>query len=210
MLTAAASVACAQGVPIDDFESYADQSAFEGVWLLRAAGNVLVTGSTGHSGANYVEMTVSAAENWRSISVTPTDADPWTLDFWIRPRVAGQNRHYMRLDDNTAGNIAALGQYNTPASTGWFARLLGGPSWVAIGGTRVVDTWTHLQAVMKTTTMDCFENGAFLMTLTKSADFGTLTEFEFGDTLTSTPGSDDVDDVGLVQGNLFVEEWSLY
>lgn len=212
-----AAGAFAQGFAVDNFDGYADQAALDAVWANDTAGVILKT-DTGHSGANYVQTPTTAARKTRSINVTPTDASPTVVDFWIRVPSTGLGRTWIQIGDTAGANIVQYGINNGTAGTaGWSARIVGGAptpdsNFSFVGTTtRPANTWVNLKFEMKSKDVNFYENGTLVGTKSRtSSNWPAMTLVKIGSNLSSTITADydDLQVTGTAAAG--VSDWSMY
>lgn len=210
-------LAYSQAVPIDTFESYADNAALSAVWTDQVPGTTLQTTSgDGANGSNkFVRLTAAADRRYYSgtLSLTPTDTSLATLDYWYRqPLGATLNREYCNVNSSLLGaDIVAIGNYNSATGTEFFGRVNGGggPSWGKIGGTRLDNTWQHLQAQIGTRDVKFYVDGVQTGTQSRTTtDHPAYTALFIGSNLSSA-STVDVDNVGFIAGS-GVSDWDVY
>jgi hypothetical protein len=211
------SPASAQTFFTEDFESYADDAAFDAAWNAGSATALTLKTDGGHNGSNYAEHPAAAVRQGKSFATkTPTDAAPLVLDFWIRPNSALQERGTIGLGNGTT-SIAPLlevGVYpTTPASAGWEARLVNGAptpaSWAPVGGTRVPGEWTNLKVIVQSKDAVFYENGVKLATFSRTTTNFTAMNVVYIGTALSSAATTDFDDI-VISTTSSVNDWSVY
>lgn len=214
-----ASAASAQATILtENFDSYTDQAAFAAAWAYGNAQGLEFQTDGGHSGSNYVRhpLTLQRQGILFPAPVTPTDAAPMVVDFWIRVPTTQAGRVTVGVGSLTASAVtpvAEMGVYNAQVGNGWHFRLnLGAPvpsGWTHVGGTRVANTWTNLKYVIKTRDIDFYENGVHLGSAARTAsDFPELNGIYVGAGVSSVMHVD-VDSI-VVSTTSNVSDWSMY
>jgi hypothetical protein len=186
VLLAAAWAASAATIIQDDFESYADQAAFEAAWPPVSAGNAGTwSNAQAYSPTHSVffPKTPATKNDFRNFAETvATDANPLEYSFRFYDSVVQNARNYVQLSDDvptTNGQLVAIGNYNaTPGATGaqmnryYSARVLGvvgggtAPGWFLMtddpnsttNGYRTVG-WHEFKMVIKSDVIDFLVDG---------------------------------------------------
>jgi len=205
---------------IDNFDSYADQAAFNAAWPSVYAGSSMnllqgydhTTGST-----NSVNGVVSANYTMRNYRDMPplaaTNANPVTFSFWVQlgdPNNTGA-RNYCELRAYSGGGygqgalvgLIAMGVYNAAVpTTNWSVRTLTdngaggmtGESWKATNIARAAG-WHELKAVIGDTTINYYVDG--VLAWTAPATPTTWTTVVLGSGLTSNGMDAAFDDLSV-------------
>lgn len=214
-----ASAASAQATILtENFDSYTDQAAFAAAWDFGNTRNLELRTDGGHTGPNYVRHPTAAARQAIQFpSVTPTDAAPLVVDFWVRVHSLTLGATPLGLGQPTASNVTAIleyGPYFSPAAgEGWRARVTtGAPNptgWVHIGGQRVVDQWTNLKIIVNSTEAHFYENGVRLGQIARTLNnFPAISGVYIGVNSANTQIVD-YDSI-VVSTTSNVSDWSMY
>lgn len=213
LATALASVGCfawGAGLAQDTFEGYADQAAFVASWP-GTTPCTLGTDGQGYAGsAKYAIQNATAQRCTKAISLTPTDDQPVTFEYFVKiPAAASNSRHFCNIA-NGATYMVTMGYYNT---AGWSTRVLPGPSWQSTGANTGGD-WVGLKAVITSSNVNFFVNDTALISVptTTGSQFGEFTAVNLGSALSSSGGmSGFYDNISVVQANKAgVGDWNLY
>lgn len=209
----------------DNFDSYADQTAFNASWnATDAAGARLnLKTSGGYSGSNYLSHdTTSNMRSSKAIDLTASDSAPVVASFWTRVSNTDKGgRSYLQIEAN-GSNFVTLGAYNNPDPlVGWGGRAFsaGAGNWTAIGGTRydVVEgvnqfNWRHMKVVIKEKEVTFFQNDTQIGTsITPTNAWPKFVTLRIGFSLgTATPVAVDYDDVNIQNAPSGVTDWNVY
>lgn len=174
-------VGAANAAMMDDFESYANQAAFEATWIptspptsMNLLSGLDHTTGTGKS-VNGVAAVNYQYRNYRNLddlaAYAPTDATPVTFEFWMMlgdpANTGARNYNELRAYEGDGYNqggllqLIAMGVYNGAApTTNWTFRTLygwttGTASWTA-GSIARSAGWHKLTAILKETTVDYY------------------------------------------------------
>lgn len=195
----------------ENFDSYADTAALNGVWTEDSAGYTLMTDG-GHSGANYVRTgTTAAGRLSHAINVTATDDAPVEASFWTRVSGTSSGRSYLQLDLSASWRYIAYGQYNNPGGGVWNLRVSNGDTtgdWAATTVDQVADTWTHLKIIIEKNRARFYVNDVQVYEETRATDMQEITAVRLGFAGSSVI-SVDYDDL-LIRQVSSVNDWNLY
>ncbi|MFH1745642.1 MAG: PEP-CTERM sorting domain-containing protein [Planctomycetota bacterium] len=168
-------VATASADWFDDFDSYADQPAFDAVYTqLYPAVPLMLDQSMGYSdgqsvnpGPDNVNYTVRAYKNFGE-EVAGTDANPLVFEFMYHMDIADHwhTREYIELrgyegagyGDGGLMELIALGCTSSGVDTTVYnARILSGENWVNTTTAKVAD-WVKLSAVITSSAVEVYVN----------------------------------------------------
>lgn len=128
----AASSASASIIMQDDFESYADQTAFQTAWPVQTAPGLELNNTVAHSGVQSAFSNgANGRRNWRSLpsAQTGSNANPLLAEFWMNvPAVNSNARQYSEIrsyagDACNAGaleDLFAIGMSNAIVGASFF------------------------------------------------------------------------------------------
>lgn len=178
VILAFASTASAGVVWFDDFDSYADQAAFDAVYTqIYPAVPLLLDQTMGYSDGQSVNP-LGPNNNYErraymnlGAEFAGTDEDPLVFEFMMHVNDATDwwTREYIELrgytgegyGDGDLEELIALGCTSSGVNTDLYnARVLTGLNWFDTTTAKVAD-WVLLTAEIKTDTVDIFVNGAF-------------------------------------------------
>ncbi len=179
----------AQTVFYDNFDSYADQAAFNAVWNVGiAGGGVILSSDQAYSGSQSAHQDLTGKAS--GIDITPvsgSDAAPieWSFRFYDSTQEANL-RQFATIRDNSPAlaQLVAIGAYNDTTLTKnlftgesvtaadlntYYACRVAfapGPNWFILNtegaGTRSTG-WHEIKAVFSDTTVDIYVDGALGM-----------------------------------------------
>ena len=226
VLAALAIPASAAVILQDNFDSYADQAAFEAAWPKTAATTGSSTLSTEqiHSAAYSVKTLTTGSgtltqSNYRNFGVEAdgSDAQPLVADFWMY-WVSGATRTFNAIraysgagfGQGTLDQICAIGAYNAVTAPGevfngnkWQGRVAfgSGVGWFnldAAGSPNRSEGWHKFSVVVKSSTVDFLVDDV----LGRSFSRGTITTFDtfvIGSGLSSAGFAAYTDDLNIEQ-----------
>ncbi len=210
----------AQGLPLEDFESYPDQAAFIQTWIPASGTDITLQTSD----TKFARHGLTASRSYRLFDtpLTPSDSAPVVVEFQIRvPESAQAGRATAGIGVVSGGAVSPvidIGVYNNIVTAGWSARTNGGApdpagttSWHAIGGTRTPGVWTQMKAILESRRVRFYVEGATepTMTVTRTAsDFPALNAAIIG-TNTSSVHTVDFDNFTIYVTSS-VSDWSVY
>lgn len=222
-MCAIACTASAAEVLTESFEGFADQAALNASWSIGGT-NIQLKTDGGHTGNNYIRHPIATFRQGRGItSVTPTDAAPLVIECWIRPVTgttsAADGRGVAGLGNGTTtiSPIVEMGNYNalSPDDNGFEARIVGGTptpaSWAAIGGTRTLNGWSKLKAVIKSKDVNFYVDDVLATTTFSrtASNFGAINQVYLG-VNAATSVETDFDDFHIYTDTADVNDWNLY
>jgi hypothetical protein len=176
----------------ENFDTYANQAAFESVWAPSATPATGTTLSTEQAMSPFqsAKGLTTASRNTRGIGEigflnASTDAVVFRFNFYDSNSGAAAYRQYAELDDTAApsagGQLFAMGLNNNIASTYYMARILGGDGGSGVSaffkldgtGAPVRSTgWHTLEADIMDTSVSYYVDGI----LSKTIDITALTD----------------------------------
>lgn len=116
----------------DNFDSYANQAAFQAVWPADTTTGTLAT-SPNNSAPNSVNYGLTAQRNKHSVgeigNPSPTLGIRYSFDFYDSNGTAPTYRQYSEIIDgagSSSGQLIAMGLNNNIGSNKYMARILGG------------------------------------------------------------------------------------
>ena len=209
-------VATASADMVDDFDSYADQAAFEGTWTPQYAGSSMDLDQTfGYSDGQSVHGVVETnytKRNYLNLGAeyAGTDAQPLVFEFMMnfdesQSTAPWNARNYVALygysgagyNDGDLEGIIALGLYNSGDSTVYQSRVIfGGSSWFDTTATRVANEWKKLTAVITTGLVEIYVDDVYAGESTRSPGF-TYDSIVIGSGLTSADVDAWYDDIAI-------------
>ncbi len=173
----------------DNFDSYADQAAFQAAWSPNATTTTLST-EQAVSLSQSVKGLTTASRNARSVGEIgflngSTDIITFRFDFYDSNGAAATYRQYAELDDGSApgsaGQLFAMGLNNNIASSYYMARILGFDGGAGasaffkldgVGAPTRATGWHTLEAQISDTAVNYYVDGI----LSKSLDTTALTD----------------------------------
>ncbi len=181
-------VAGAWAVPIwsDDFDSYADQAAFDAVYTQIYPETPLVLDQTvGYSDGQSVNPTGPNESSTRRAYVNlggefaGSDANPLVFEFMVQmsDAIDWWGREYIEIrgyegagyGDGDLQELIALGATSSGVNTSKYnARILSGENWVDLQSDRSTE-WVKLGAMLKTDTIELYVNDVLEYTGARAA-----------------------------------------
>jgi hypothetical protein len=142
----------AQSVFSDDFESYADQAAFDASWTPRTTAMLLSTAQK-HSGTNSILQDATALKSVKPLSAHVTSENLY-LSCWFRDGSGGNSaRSFITVEgratdgDYTSSlvQLVAIGRYNNITGSKYYGREANGSGGgTSEGATAMTATWFQL------------------------------------------------------------------
>ena len=188
----------------ENFDSYADQTAFQAVWTPNTT-TATLSSEQFVSASNSVKGLTTATRSLRTVGEIglmngSTDIVKFRLNFYDSAGTASAYRQYAELDDTTApsasGQLYALGLNNNLASTNYMARILGGDGGSGVSAFFALNDpgapgrstgWHSLEADISDNDVKYYVDGI----LSKTVNISTLTDrsldtVKLGSNLSST------------------------
>lgn len=200
----------------DDFDSYADQAAFEAAWPPQYAGSSLDLDQTfGYSDDQSVHgvcTTNYTKKNYRNLGAEyeGTDEQPLIFEFMMNfdesQSTAPYNaRNYISIygysgagfNDGDLEATVAIGLYNSGSASVYQSRVLyGGLGWFDTTATRTANVWTKMTAKIMTDSVEIYVNDVLAGSSSRSPGF-TYDSVVMGSGLTSADVDAWYDDVAV-------------
>lgn len=203
-------------VPLDDFESYADQTALLAAWPKTGATSepVLTADGTAYSGTKHLycigdSTTTSYIEKTVDFDLP---AAGWTITtMWRSHGTANGRFHVAALNANVPAQFFAVG-CQTNGYTTYSARMLTpspNPNWRQFGTFAGQNVWVKLDLFVEPNRATAYLNGVQSGQWDHGGITSNITMVRIGHTYDcTTPTS--IDDVGVLEGNTPVSDWYLY